>query len=166
MSKKKSKVFIIMCILFCLVGIVIIYTRPTTIKQRYPFLDMTKCTSIHGYYQDGTIETKAEFTINPEDPHFNEMLEIIQSTSFQTKLTNLIPKRTKYHTYKEGDFRWEVIFSFDEILFPNGDVGIGDILQVYNFYGDLELYVDGKDVQCTVKDQEQWIKSVMDIIVQ
>lgn len=77
---------------------------------------------------------------------------------------DLLPRGTKNHRYREGDFQWTVLFRFENVLFPSKDTGTGDLLHVNNFYGDLTLYSDGETVQCGFSGQEPWARDVMDII--
>ena len=58
------------------------------------------------------------------------------------------------------------MFRFEDVLFPSGDMGSGDMLHIENFYGDIDLSFDGEQMNCSVKNQEQWLKDVMSIIVQ
>ncbi len=164
--KKRVKTTLFATALFCLFAFVLVYTRPLTIEQRYPVLDISQCTQIRGYYYDGTGVEFIHFTIYPDDTHFDEIIELFQSTAFRTKLRNLFPRGTKTHRYNEGDFQWEIMFRFEDVLFPSGDMGSGDMLHIENFYGDIDLSFDGEQMNCSVKNQEQWLKDVMSIIVQ
>lgn len=141
-----------------------VYTRPQTIARRYPFLDLDQCAQIHGYYSEGIQAEDTRFLITPEDPHFKEVLRLFGSPAFRTKLRNLLPRGTKTHRYSEGDFQWSVMLRFENILFPSGDTGTGELLHVDNFYGDLTLHSNGETVQCGFSGQEQWSRDVMDIL--
>lgn len=164
--KKRVKTTFFVIVLFCIVAFVLVYTRPLTIEQRYPVLDISQCTQIRGYYYDGTDIEDTPFTIYPDDPHFDEMIELFRSAAFKTKLRNIFPRGTKTHLYSDGDYEWEVMFRFEDVLFPSGDMGSGDMLHIRNFFGDIDLSFDGEQVNCSVKNQEQWLKDVMSIIVQ
>lgn len=162
--KKKTKCLAAAAILAGGLLAAAIYTRPRTIAQRYPFLDLDQCIQIHGYYSEGIQAEDTRFLITPEDPHFKEALRLFGSPAFRTKLGNLLPRGTKTHRYSEGDFQWIVLFRFESVLFPSKDTGTGDLLHVNNFYGDLTLYSDGETVQCGFSGQEPWTRDVMDII--
>ena len=164
--KKRMKVIFIAVAIFCMAAAVLAYTRPLTIEQRYPVLDLSQCTLIRGYFNDGTSVEATNFTIAPDDPHFDEMIKLFQSAVFKTRLRNIFPQGSKTHLYEDGDFKWFVMFQFEDVLFPNGDMGSGDMLHINNFFGDVDLFFDGKQVNCSVKNQEQWLKDVMSIIVQ
>lgn len=151
-------------ILLCAAVFIFVYTRPLTIEQRYPVLDLSQCTLIQGSFQDGTGET--QFTIAPGDPHFDEVIGRFRSAAFQTRLRNILPQGAKTHPYRDGDFKWSVTFRFEDVLFPGGDTGSGDMLRVNNFFGDIDLFFDGEQVNCSVKDQEQWLKDSMSIFAQ
>ena len=164
LMKKKTKCLAAAAILAGGLLAAAIYTRPRTIAQRYPFLDLDQCIQIHGYYSEGIQAEDTRFLITPEDPHFKEALRLFGSPAFRTKLGNLLPRRTKTHRYSEGDFQWIVLFRFESVLFPSKDTGTGDLLHVNNFYGDLTLHSDGETVQCGFSGQEPWTRDVMDII--
>ena len=164
--KKRVITIILILVLLCIVAFVLVYTRPLTIEQRYPVLDISQCTQIRGYYYDGTDTENTPFTIYPDDPHFDEIVELFQSAAFETKLRNIFPQGTKTHPYSKGDFKWEVMFGFEDVLFPSGDMGSGDMLHIRNFFGDIDLSFGGEQVNCSVKNQEQWLKDVMNVITQ
>ena len=146
--KKKTKCLAAAAILAGGLLAAAIYTRPRTIAQRYPFLDLDQCIQIHGYYSEGIQAEDTRFLITPEDPHFKEALRLFGSPAFRTKLGNLLPRRTKTHRYSEGDFQWIVLFRFESVLFPSKDTGTGDLLHV----------------KCGFSGQEPWTRDVMDII--
>lgn len=166
--KKRIKTAFIAGGLLCMIAFVLIYTRPLTIEQRYTVLDLSQCTRIHGYFYifNGTDVENTPFAIYPDSPHFDEMIELFQSAAFKTRLQNILPKGTKTHRCSDGDYKWQVMFRFEDVLFPSGEKGRGDMLHINNFYGDIELSFDGEQINCSVNYQEQWLKDVMDIITQ
>ena len=164
--KKRVKATIFVVLLLCIVAFVLVYTRPLTLAQRYPVLDLSQCTQIQGSYSDTADMGEIQFTIHPEDPHFHEMIELFQSAAFQTRLRNIFPQGTKTHRYNDGDFKWFVAFRFEDVAFPNGGTGSGALLQINNFFGDIELSFDGKQVNCAAKNQEQLLSDVMNTITQ
>ena len=165
--KKRGKLILFAVILTCVIIFIFAYTRPFTIETRYPVLKVSQCTQIRGYYRDNisTIEPVA-FVISPDDPHFDELIEIFHSTTFRTTLRNIFPAGTKTHLYSEGDFQWSIMLRFEDVLFPDGSVGNGDMFHIDNFFGDIKIQFDGEMTQCSVKNQEQWLKDVMSIIAQ
>ena len=165
MKKRMQAIFVAVAI-FCMFVSVLAYTRPLTIEQRYPVLDLSQCTLIRGYFNDGTSVEVQNFTIAPDDPHFDEMIKLFQSAVFKTKLRNILPQGTRTHLCADGDFKWFVRFQFENVLFPSGDIGNGDMLHINNFFGDVDLFFDGEQVNCSVKNQEQWLKDVISILVQ
>lgn len=93
--KKKTKCLAAAAILAGGLLAAAIYTRPRTIAQRYPFLDLDQCIQIHGYYSEGIQAEDTRFLITPEDPHFKEALRLFGSPAFRTKLGNLLPAEQK-----------------------------------------------------------------------
>jgi len=112
------KAAFIAAVLFCIAVSVVVYTRPLTIEQRYPVLDLSQCILIRGYFNDGARVEDTKFTLTPDDPHFDEMIERFQSAAFRTSLLNILPQGTKVHPYKDGDYKWSVMFRFEDVLFP------------------------------------------------
>ena len=159
--KKKRMIAVL---LLCIVVAILIYTRPLTIEERYPVLDLSQCTLISGYFDNGTGVEDTRFTISPEDPHFDELMERFRSTEFRTSLRTIFFRGVKIHPYQDGDYKWEVMLRFEDVLFPSGDIGSGDMLHISNFYGDIDLSFDGQQVECSVKNQDEWLNNVMSII--
>lgn len=164
--KMKVRTTVFFVVLLCVGVLAFAYTRPLTIEQRYPVLDLAQCTQIRGYYYDGTGVEDTRFTIEPDDPHFDEVVELFQSAAFRKSLRNLFPQGTKIHRYSDGDFAWEVMFRFENVRFPSGDVGSGDMLHIRNFFGEISLFFDGEEISCSLRDQAQWAGDVMRIVTQ
>ena len=61
----------------------------------------------------------------------------------------------------DGDYKWNVIFSFDDLAFPDGSVARGDILHIDNFFGELSLYYTGTKLYCSTDEQTRLINNIM-----
>ena len=112
---KLLKIVVPLLVLFI---VALIYTRPQTIEQRWELPDFSECSQISGRYYiydeaDDHDKVDTEFVITPDDPAFDELLGLVKEAGFKTRLRNLLPSGTKYHSYREGDFRWEVYLYFD-----------------------------------------------------
>lgn len=171
MTRRKKKWAIFGAALLLFTAFALIYTRPQTIEQRYPFLDLTQqCTQIWGYYDtyEGSGESdQKEFSVGPDDVRFEELLRLVREAKIRTKLTNLIPMYgMQYHTKREGDFQWTVWLQLENVVFPNGDTGTGDMLRFDNFFGNVEVVFDTENRRCTIKNQDVWLKAVLDCIMQ
>ena len=171
MTRRKKKWAIFGAALLLFAVFALFYTRPQTIEQRYPFLDLTRCTRISGdfdrYYVKLSVPLHGEFSIGPDDARFDELLQLLRETKFRTKLTNLIPTfGARTHEVREGDFRWNVQLRLEDIVFPNGDTGTGDMLRINNFFGDVEVTFDMENRRCTVNHQDAWLKAVLDCVTQ
>lgn len=121
------------------------------------------------YIYDGAGVENKRFLISPDDSHFDKLIDLFQSTKFRTRLWNILPRGTKFHSYQDGDYKGEVMFRFENVLFQSGDMGSGDMLHIRhirNFFGDINLSCDGKQVECSVKKQDEWLDDVMSIITQ
>jgi len=146
------------------------YTRPQTIEQRWELPDFSECSQISGRYYiydeaDGHDKVDTEFVITTDDPAFDELLGLVKEAGFKTRLRNLLPSGTKYHSYREGDFRWEVYLYFDEpVELPSGSTVSGARVEISNFFGDLTIYWLDDDVRVSVSDKEQWLTDVLELI--
>lgn len=163
---KTAKPFIYAIVIIAAAAFCLIYTRPQTLGQRYPYLDFSKCTEITGFYFAAPGEDDEAFTIRPGDADFDELLNMISSASFRTKLDNLLPQGTKTYTYKDGDYRWYLILCFDKMTLPDGSAIGGYFLDINNFFGDLRFYINGDVISCKTDGQKQWTRDIMDIITQ
>ena len=159
--RKRIPLIIVVCILFCVSVFVLIYTRPQTIEQRYPELDLSECIGLSGYYCYSGVETTQSFSISPDDEQFEEMISLFRQASFRTRLRSILPRGTKSHR-GEG-FQWDVYFKFENIPMKDGSSISGDVLYVNNFYGDIELSFDGDMVQCSIRDSDQWLEAIFKI---
>lgn len=149
----------------------VIYTRPQTIEQRWDELDLTECTQISGRYyiydaNDGKDKEDILFTLTPDDPEFGAIIELMGGTGFRTRLRNLLPSGTRTHSYREGDFHWEVELHFDsDIELPSGDIVRGARVWIDNFYGDLTIdFLDDDNIRVRVADQKKWLAEVLELI--
>ena len=162
--KRKYCFLIGAIVIICVIVFCLVYTRPHTIEQRYPYLDISKCTKIEVSYYDWTDTDYISFVIDSDAAHFSELIEIIRSTEFKTRLKNLLPEGSKSHPYREGDINWEIECCFDNVLLPDGSSS-GSILCIQYFFGDLSFTVNGEIVSCSVESEEQWTKKILDIFV-
>lgn len=164
--KKSVTIAIIVIVPLCLAVFTVIYKRPLKIEQRYPEINLSQCTQISGHYQIiGNSDEMIQYVFYPEDVQYNELVKIFQTTSFKTSFNNLLPQDTKVHRNHEGDFQWAVSFRFENVRL-NEAVLSGELLSVEDFFGDLLLFFDGKQAKCSVNEKEQWLKSVLEVIMQ
>ena len=82
--KKRVKAAVLAAIVLCAAAFALIYTRPRTLAQRYPLVDLADCTSIEGDYSVWQGD-EAHFAIEPGDPDFDAMLELLRSAAFRTQ---------------------------------------------------------------------------------
>ena len=164
--RRKQKLAIWGTVILCIAAACLMYTRPRTIQQRYPYLNLSACSEISGFFYAAPDADDTEFHIRADDARFSELLELIQTAKLKTRLTNLLPQGTKIHRLSDGDFKWELMLYLDPVSFPNGDTGRGYILHFSNFFGDLSFSFDGKQTRFAVKDQAQWLERVKILISQ
>lgn len=166
MIKKNIKLIVSTIIVICIVATCLIYTRPQTIEQRYPLLNTSKCTGIKGYYFVEPGVEDIAFQINTDEKRFSELIRLIKSAETKKKLSNILPQGTKTHRLSDGDFKWELMLDFDDVSYPNGDHGNGYMLHIRNFFGAVGIFYDGEEIWYSVTNQEQWLRDIMDMILQ
>lgn len=78
----------------------------------------------------------------------------------------LSPDGGSTHRPKDGDFIWDLSFSFGPTDFPDGSTGKGTFIQCRDFYGTLRVFtsIDGKTLRCTTSEQEVFLQQVYDIV--
>ena len=163
--KKEIKLIIAAAVIVCIVAFCLIYTSPRTIEQRYPFLDLSKCTKIEGHYSAYPESDTVTCSIYPGTPFFKELINHIRFVEFNKKLKNILPQpRITIHNIEKGDYQWEIMLFFDDVIFPDGSSVSGSILSIRYFYGDLSYSIDGKTIYCSVKKNPTWDAWVKNVI--
>ena len=164
MKKPKTKKAILMIsVTVLLLAAYLIYSRPMTIQQRYPMLDLEQCTDLRGYYEIGG-QGRIEFTVDKNSEDFETLCTLLYEQAYRRSLKDLLPRGTRTHATQPGDFEWEVFFQFEDVAFPDGSHTSGRILRVDYWYGELDIHFYGDIVSCSTKQQEAWAKQVLDTI--
>ena len=166
MVKKNIKLIVCAIIVICIVATCLIYTRPQTIAQRYPILNIADCTEMKGYYFVAPGVEDTQYHISADDSRFAELIQLIQSAELRKKLSNFLPQGTKTHMLSDGDFKWELMLNFNDVEFPSGSHGSGYMLHLRNFFGDISISFDGEQIWYSVSNQDEWVKEIMEIISQ
>ena len=165
---KKTAVLLMICLTIAVCGAAFFAynTRPLAIERRFPELDFSQCTQIWGYYRVvGKNDEQILFRFSPDDPQFDEIIDLFRTAGFRTRIGNVFPPGTKLHLSNKGDFQWTVSFRFEEVLSEKGILS-GDLLRADNFFGDMEISFDGKQTKCSVKEQTLWLEEVLSLIRQ
>lgn len=153
-----------------IVGVILViaacffYTRPRTLEERYPYLDISQCYEINGYCFTAFETEDLAFIIQSEDADFDRLLSMIRSAKLKTQLRNLLPQGTRTHSYSPGDYCWDVFLAVDDVPLPDGSVISGDVIHIKNFFGSLSIIFNGEIVQCSLDQQDQWTKNIMDVL--
>ena len=164
MKKPKTKKAILMIsVTVLLLAAYLIYSRPMTIQQRYPMLDLEQCTDLRGYYEIGG-QGRIEFTVDKNSEDFETLCTLLYEQAYRRSLKDLLPHGTRTYRVLPEDFEWEVFFQFEDVAFPDGSHTSGRILRVDYWYGELDIHFYGDIVSCSTKQQESWAKTVLDII--
>ncbi len=149
---------IVLGILLLVIAISIcFYTRSWTIKDKYPTVDLSHCTEISGFYFKGNQKDDISFTIDKNNKHFNEIINSFKTTKFKTKLSNLFSTNTKKSQYDESDYLWHIIFHIK-------DGNKNSFLHFENYFGNLEVSLNGEQIKCSTDNQKIWSDKLMNII--
>ena len=99
------------------------YTRPMTIAEICPAIDFDECSRIHGYYYlyDGSNGAGDEqrFELTADDAEFTALLASVKERKFRRSLLSLLPSGGRSHRLEDGDYKWNVIFTFNDLSFPD-----------------------------------------------
>ena len=160
---KMKKAFLLISVTVLLLAAYLIYSRPMTIQQRYPMLDLEQCTDLRGYYEIGG-QGRREFTVDKNSEDFETLCTLLYEQAYRRSLKDLLPHGTRTYRVLPEDFEWEVFFQFKDVAFPDGSHTSGRILRIDYWYGELDIHFYGDIVSCSTKQQEAWAKTVLDII--
>lgn len=161
---KKIKIIISATLLLTLLVCVLLYTRPMTLAQLCSGVDITQCVSVSGYFFLVPSVENSRFEIDKDDERFSQIVELFESRKFRRSLVSLLPQGTKTYRTQDGDFKWEVMFEINDVIFPDGSVNSGTLICVSNFFGVLEVHFNGDVWRCTTSDKKEWLSDVMSLI--
>lgn len=167
---KKKFLIPAILILVLLVGGILWYTRPMTLHQLCPDVDLSQCSSISVYYEVVPSGGRSKkLVLEPDDPAFDSLLKELQDRPFSRSLISLLPWVDSQSAQTEdGDFSWELILKFDTPdTASDGTEHLSTQVQLYNFFGSLSLnHMRANHTwYMTTSDQEAWVSQVMDIIM-
>lgn len=161
---KKIKMIILAALLLAILACVLIYTRPMTLTQLCSGVDITQSESVSGYYFIAPDVEDSRFEIDKDDERFGQIIELFESRKFRKPLVSLLPRGTKTHPLRDGDFKWELMFRINDVTYADGSVNSGTLIRVSNFFGALEVHFDGDAWRCTTSDHEEWLSDVLSLI--
>ena len=162
----KRRHIVLLGILAVLVLSALIYTRPMTL-QEIGKVDIAQCESVSGYHRRAPDSEFTSFELSAEDERCSQLIDLFAQQKYRRSLINLLsPDGGSTHRPKDGDFIWDLSFSFGPTDFPDGSTGEGVLVTCRNFFGKLSLFraYDGKAIRCTVQDQDAFLQQVYDII--
>jgi len=160
--RKKTVIAVIAAVLLAIAYLV--YSRPMTLTQRYPMLTHEKCTEIRGDWHDGTQIDMTEVSVSRDSEEFSALWELLCEQPCRRSLRDLLPRGTRTHRAELGDFRWEATFCFDDVEFPDGSIGRGDMLRIQYWYGELDLYFEDGRLSCHTDEQERWAEEILNLL--
>lgn len=161
---KTKKVVVILSAVLLLLAAYLLYSRPMTIRQRYPMLNPDQCMQLSGYYEIDGQAAFTEFTIDRNSEAFETLCSLLYEQTYCRSLRDLLPRGTRIHAANPGDFEWEVFFHFENVAFPDGSIGSGKILRIQCWYGELDIYFDDQQLSCHTAQQETWVGNVLGVI--
>ena len=165
--RKQSLVRLLLVLAVLLAGAAILwYTRPMTLRQLCPEVDLSQCSSITVYYEVVPSAEQERIVLEPSSPAFQAILNELQDRTFSRSLTSLLPHSTQTVRVADGEFYWTLLLEFyDFVALPDGYEYTRDYLRLNNFFGHLSLdYNAHRTWDVTTKDQEVWVSQVMDTI--
>lgn len=161
-SRRKTIMGIVFAIL--ILTICLFYSRPMSVTQLYPMLTLDKCTGIRGYYEVGMQEEQTAFTVERDSEEFQKLCGLFFEKKYRRSFKDILPRGTRIHRTEPDDFQWDVYFCFENIVFPDGNIGSGSMLHFQSWYGEMDIYFDGERYSCNTSEQEIWEKEILDII--
>lgn len=164
LNKKRISLGIAAAILLLALAFYAWYTKPVTLSELYPMLELDKCTQIQGYYEIGTQAEPSEFTIAKNSGEFETLYNLFYEQRYCRSLRDVFPRGTRIHRTEPDDFQWDVHFVFEHVEFPDGSTGSGAMLHFTNWYGAFDIHFNGETHAYQVSDQERWGVQVLDTI--
>ena len=119
--RKQSLVRLLLVLAVLLAGSAALlwYTRPMTLRQLCPEVDLSQCSSITVYYEVVPSAVGNErLVLERDDPAFDTLLKELQDRTFSRSLTSLLPRGTQTVRTMDGDFQWELLLEFPEPARP------------------------------------------------
>ena len=144
--------------------LIAVYSRPVTLLKLYPMLTLDKCVEISGYYIVGTQKDMTQFVIKRTDEAFEPLFAQFYWQTYYRSIRDILPRGTRYHTVAPDDFQWNVTFTYKGVEFPDGSIHNGDMLQIQNWYGDLDIHFGGETHSFYTGNQDVWLKDILNII--
>ena len=140
---KKTVLIIVAVLVIALLVCALIYTRPMTLAQLCPGVDVSQSEAVRGYYFTAPGVEDTYYEIDKDDERFSRIIEAFATRKFRRSLTGLLSNGTKTHLYQDGDFKWELMFVMEDVEFPDGNIHSGPLSSVSYFFGALELHYNG-----------------------
>lgn len=94
LNKKRISLGITAAILLLALAFYAWYTKPVTLSELYPMLELDKCTQIQGYYEIGTQAEPSEFTIAKNSGEFETLYNLFYEQRYCRSLRDLFPRGT------------------------------------------------------------------------
>lgn len=184
--KKKIAVGAVLIALL-LVGGGLWYTRPVTIQQLRPELDLDACYAITAYSSTGFGIEMDSVTLGPDDPLFQPLLTELQGQTFSRSIDNILPFELpsfslsdllagllhldEYMTYIRSPdpdlFEWELHLEFASARISDGQTPAGQSLLIcYNNY-TAELEIDnntGGTWLVSTPDETDWPIQILELV--
>ena len=169
--KKKSRFLLLLVLALLLAGGgALWYTRPMTLWQLCPDLDLSQCSSITVYYEVVPSGGRSEeLVLDADNPAFDALLKELQGRTFSRSLVSLLPWVNSQSAHPEdGDVLWELVLKFDNpVTAADGTERLNPQIRLNNFFGSLSLFHlrANHTWYVTTSDQEAWVSHVMDLIL-
>lgn len=166
MIMKKRVIISSVCILaLLLIAGGMWYTRPMTLTELFPKLDVTRTDGLSAMYSiydtspDGKVDSYFQaINLDSEDPATQQMLEILDSHTYHRGLISLLPRlNITTVTAIKNPNAWDVVVFGGYSLRLSVTTGQID-LRYRDDTSDISLY-------CTAEDQEAFVQEVYELLV-
>lgn len=130
----------------------LLFSKPMTLSQLYPMIEIEECSEIRGYYGIGSQIDSTEFYFDKNSEEFWKLLMLFDRQEYRRSLKDILPKGTKTHRIDgTDDIWWDVSLRFDDYSMPDGSISSG-FLRFHNWYSELEIHFDGESYACFTKE--------------
>lgn len=146
------------------------FSRRMGIEEICPGVKLTECSRIEVRYKtwerSGPYFDDTRVVLSPGEPGFDEAIGLLAEKGFSRSPFWRFRSSRKSHRWMEGDFLWYMDLVFEDVTLPDGSTGSGYLVQLNNFFGDLELRrYDGNTYPVQTSGQREWIGEMMDIFL-
>ena len=160
MKKKTVKWAVFLAILLALVLFCKWYTRPLPFRYFFPYAEQV--VELGAYW-----DVSGQAQIPPDDPRFEPLMELLESTQYRRSLRNLFLK-DRFQNAEENDSFWQVKFLIEQPIPVSAGGRIrGFVFELENWFGHLrfrDLLSGDETIFVYMDDQQAFCDAVEQIL--